>query len=106
VGVDFDYKGSTLYFTQIGGSARIAKMNSQNPGPNSMEDILTTGINPEGIAFDWVHQKIYWTDSRNRSVYAMNKDGSQIVDIAQVDRPRAIVVHPCRFVNFVDLDNE
>ena len=49
VGVDFDYKGSTLYFTQIGGSARIAKMNSQNPGANSMEDILTQGINPEGI---------------------------------------------------------
>ena len=78
VGVDFDYKSGTLYFTQIGGDARIAKMNSQNPGTNSMENILDKGINPEGIAFDWVHQKIYWTDSRNRSVYAMNKDGSQI----------------------------
>ena len=62
----------------IGGDARIAKMNSQNPGTNSMENILDKGINPEGIAFDWVHQKIYWTDSRNRSVYSMNTDGSQI----------------------------
>lgn len=26
----------------------------------------------------------------------MNEDGSQIVDIAHVDRPRAIVVHPCK----------
>ena len=78
VGVDFDYKSGTLYFTQIGGDARIAKMNSQNPGTNSMENILDKGINPEGIAFDWVHQKIYWTDSRNRSVYSMNTDGSQI----------------------------
>ena len=26
----------------------------------------------------------------------MNTDGSQIVDISQVDRPRAIVVHPCK----------
>ena len=60
-------------------------------------------INPEGIAFDWVHHKIYWTDSRNRSVYAMNTDGSQIVDIAQVDRPRAIVVHPCKgYLFFTD----
>lgn len=26
----------------------------------------------------------------------MNIDGSQVVNIAHVDRPRAIVVHPCR----------
>ena len=96
VGVDFDYKSSTLYFTQIGSDARIAYMNSQNPTTGNIKNILDEGINPEGVAFDWVHKKIYWTDSRNRSVYSMNQDGSQIVDIAQVDRPRAIVVHPCK----------
>ena len=105
VGVDFDYKSNMLYFTQIGSNARIAKMPSNNPSTNTIVDILTgrDKINPEGIAFDWVHKKIYWTDSRNRSVYAMNTDGSQIVDIAQVDRPRAIVVHPCKgYLFFTD----
>ena len=78
VGVDFDYKGNTLFFTQIGGEAKIASLNSQDPQPGSINIILDKGINPEGVAFDWVHQKIYWTDSRNRSVYAMNRDGSVV----------------------------
>ena len=101
VGVDYDYKQGRLYFTQIRPLARIAWMDSKNPrNGDGINDILTKGVNPEGIAFDWVHQKIYWTDSRNSSIYAMNTDGSKIIDIAQVDRPRAIVVHPCRGLLF------
>ena len=101
VGVDYDYKQGKLYFTQIRPRARIAWMDSKNPrNGNGIHDILTKGVNPEGIAFDWVHEKIYWTDSRNSSIYAMNTDGSKVIDIAQVDRPRAIVVHPCRGLLF------
>ncbi len=98
VGLDFDYKRGKLFFTQIQPKPRIAWMDSKNPGDYT--DIITKGINPEGVAYDWVHQKIYWTDSKNRSIYAMNTDGSQVVDIARVERPRAIVVHPCRGLLF------
>jgi low density lipoprotein-related protein 2 len=95
VGLDFDYKTGRLYYTQIAPEARIGWMVTSDPKANE-HIILKEGINPEGIAFDWVHKKIYWTDSRNSSIYSMNEDGSQIVDIAHVDRPRAIVVHPCK----------
>jgi low density lipoprotein-related protein 2 len=65
--------------------------------------ILSKGINPEGIAYDWTNQKIYWTDSANRSIYSMNMDGTQIVMITRVERPRAIVVDPCEgFMYFTD----
>lgn len=57
--------------------------------------MLTSHLNPEGLAYDWVHKKIYWTDSANSTIYAMNMDGSMIVPILHVDRPRAIVLHPC-----------
>ena len=61
VGVDFDYKQGKLYFTQIRPRARIAWMDSKNPrNGEGIHDILTKRVNPEGIAFDWVHQKIYW----------------------------------------------
>ncbi|XP_040583657.2 LOW QUALITY PROTEIN: low-density lipoprotein receptor-related protein 2 [Lepeophtheirus salmonis] len=100
VGVDFDYQQNRLYFTQIAPLARIAWLDAKNPTSSGINVILETKINPEGIAFDWVHKKIYWTDSRNNSIYVMNPDGSQIVDIARVDRPRAIVVHPCKGLMF------
>lgn len=98
VGVDFAYSKGRLFFTQIQPEPKIAWMDSKDP--KEVHDILTSGINPEGIAYDWVHDKIYWTDSRNNSIYSMNSDGTQIVDMAYVSRPRAIVVHPCKGLMF------
>ena len=98
VGVDFDFDKKRIYYTQIQPKPKIAYMSAASPGKGT--DVLADTINPEGIAFDWVHDKIYWTDSRNRSVYSMKTDGTQIVDMAQVSRPRAIAVHPCKGLMF------
>lgn len=95
VGIDFDYQHQSLFFTQIKPWARIAKMPSTKPDSTSIVNLKNKGINPEGIAYDWTQQKIYWTDSSNRSIYAMNLDGTDLVMIARVERPRAIVLDPC-----------
>ncbi|XP_065212523.1 low-density lipoprotein receptor-related protein 2 isoform X2 [Planococcus citri] len=95
VGIDFDYADSKLFFTQIRPWARISTLPSNEPSFSSVQSILTRGINPEGISYDWTQKKIYWTDSSNNSIYAMNLDGSQLVMIARVERPRAIVLDPC-----------
>ncbi|KAF4524942.1 hypothetical protein B566_EDAN012698 [Ephemera danica] len=95
VGVDFDYADNKLLFTQIRPWARIAWMPSRTPTKESAQSILDKGVNPEGIAYDWTQKKIYWTDSSNNSIYAMNLDGTQLVMIARVERPRAIVLDPC-----------
>jgi low density lipoprotein-related protein 2 len=94
VGVDFDYANSRLFFTQIRPKRRIAWLSTKNPKAG-ITDILTEGINPEGVAYDWTSGKIYWTDSANSSIYSMNVDGSHIVSIVEVDRPRAIILDPC-----------
>ncbi|KAK4318605.1 hypothetical protein Pmani_010396 [Petrolisthes manimaculis] len=96
VGIYFDYTNKDLIFTQIRPDTKIAKVSSSNPTKEKMEIILDQGINPEGIAYDWTSKKIYWTDSANNSIYSMNSDGSHIVMIIQVERPRAIVLDPCR----------
>jgi low density lipoprotein-related protein 2 len=93
--VDFDYEDHKLLFTQIRPWARIASMSSTEPSANNIQNIIKRGINPEGIAYDWTQKKVYWTDSSNNSIYAMNLDGTDLVMIARVERPRAIVVDPC-----------
>ncbi|XP_024940882.1 low-density lipoprotein receptor-related protein 2 isoform X2 [Cephus cinctus] len=95
VGVDFDYQDKKLLFTQIRPWTKIAWMQADNPSSMDIHNLITKGINPEGISYDWTQKKIYWTDSSNNSIYAMNIDGSDLVMIARVDRPRAIVVDPC-----------
>lgn len=95
VGVDFDYQDKKLLFTQIRPWAKIAWTPSDRPSSSDLHTLLNKGINPEGISYDWTQKKVYWTDSSNNSIYAMDIDGSNLVMIARVDRPRAIVVDPC-----------
>ena len=81
--------------------AKIGWVDAKDPRTGE-QTVVKEGnrMNPEGVAFDWVHKKIYWTDSRNRSIYAMDSDGSKVIDIALADQPRAIVVHPCKGLLF------
>jgi len=66
----------------------IGWFESTRPTKEAIHVVLNRTINPEGVAYDWIHNKIYWTDSANSSIYAMNLDGTDIIDIAHVDRPR------------------
>ncbi|XP_048506028.1 low-density lipoprotein receptor-related protein 2 isoform X2 [Athalia rosae] len=95
VGIDYDYQDKKLLFTQIRPWAKVAWMQADDPSSTDIHNLITKGINPEGISYDWTQKKVYWTDSSNNSIYAMNIDGSDLVMITRVDRPRAIVVDPC-----------
>ncbi|XP_043497943.1 low-density lipoprotein receptor-related protein 2 isoform X2 [Polistes fuscatus] len=94
-GIDFDYADKKLFFTEITPWAQIAWMQAENPSLTEMHTLLNKDINPEGISYDWTQKKVYWADYTNNSIYAMNLDGSHMVMIARVNRPRAIVVDPC-----------
>lgn len=50
---------------------------------------------PEGLAYDWVHKRLYFTDYYAQNVQSMGMDGTNRSIVAHGYRPRAIIVDPC-----------
>ena len=49
-----------------------------------------------GIAYDWVSDRLYWTDETNGRIMSARNNGSERLFVVASSRPRAIVVHPCK----------
>ncbi|GAA6102864.1 low-density lipoprotein receptor-related protein 8-like [Tachysurus ichikawai] len=70
-----------------------------NKASNSSEQITLIDSalhSPEGIAVDWVHNNIYWTDSGHKTVSVATTDGKKrkvLVD-SELSEPRAIALDP------------
>uniref|UniRef100_A0A3P8PJI2 EGF-like domain-containing protein n=1 Tax=Astatotilapia calliptera TaxID=8154 RepID=A0A3P8PJI2_ASTCA len=51
--------------------------------------------NPEGLAFDWINKRLYFTDNFKRNVQSIGVDGGNRSIIAPANWPKGIVVDPC-----------
>lgn len=51
---------------------------------------------PEGLAVDWISDKLYWTDAKRDAIYVGNlRNGRKVTIIkGKLDSPKAIVVSP------------
>nr|XP_023693317.1 low-density lipoprotein receptor-related protein 2 [Paramormyrops kingsleyae] len=97
VALDFDRTDNRIYFSQSSG-AGISKISYISlSSPTTTPTIVASDLgSPDGLAYDWIHKRIYYSDYVNQTISSMAIDGSQRTIIARVPRPRAIMLDPCR----------
>lgn len=85
---DGDWHSSSLPST----SAYINKASDSSQQVTLIDSL----ISPEGLAVDWVHKNIYWTDSGNKSISVATGDGRKrkVLIATELSEPRAIAVDP------------
>lgn len=58
--------------------------------------ILLVLVAPHGLAYDWVTDKLYWTDAETSRIEVSNSDGSirSLLIWENLDKPGDITVDP------------
>ncbi|OQV14980.1 Low-density lipoprotein receptor-related protein 2 [Hypsibius exemplaris] len=105
-GMDFDGKNKRLIFAINGPRPAIRWISVRNPSDNGTiifkSDNFTnpkaSGLlaQPEGIAYDWTSDRIYWADSSRKKIFSTDFAGTSSIAVVDVTRPKAIALHPCR----------
>ncbi|XP_027697430.1 nidogen-2 isoform X2 [Vombatus ursinus] len=96
VGIDYDCQEKMVYWTDVAG--RVISRASLELG-NEPEIVISSGLmSPEGLAVDYFHRTMFWTDSGLDKIESAKLDGSERKVLFDTDlvNPRAITVDPIR----------
>lgn len=89
---DIHCKCYLICFCLLSNSAYINKASDSSQQVTLVDSLHS----PEGLAVDWVHKNIYWTDSGNKTISVATGDGRKrkVLIATELSEPRAIVVDP------------
>ncbi|XP_034534901.1 low-density lipoprotein receptor 1-like [Notolabrus celidotus] len=109
VALDINMASKEIYWSDIS-HKKIYKAPMDSAGDISHQsEVVWSGVDaPEGIAYDWVHGNLYWTDSIRSTISVVTADGQRRKTLFRRDlsKPRAIVVDPERnFLYWTDWGN-
>jgi len=97
--LDYDFSTGALFWSDS--VARTISWLALNSSGASVTEVLVSGgiKSVDGLAFDWIHKNLYWTDSGNNHIEVLGMEtGSrgrwQTTLISGLDDPKAIVLDP------------
>ena len=99
VSMDFHAKKDNIFFADVGAKTIYkAKLDD----PDSKEPVITDNAKGlEGIAIDWVNDKLYWVDRHTQHMYVSELDGSNRMTVKTgIKDARALVLHPGKGLAF------
>ena len=70
------------------------KLYYQSPNDVAKKLILFLLLHAEDIAWDWVNQKLYWTDTVNDTIKVYDPIRNILINTGAGSQPRAIIVDP------------
>ncbi|XP_050390249.2 low-density lipoprotein receptor-related protein 8 [Patella vulgata] len=90
--LDYDIRDNKLYWTNVMREQILSV--DFNDTKNIM--VIAENIGSIGIAVDWIHKHLYWTDSDLQQIAVSTLDGQMrsALITKDVEKPRAIVVEP------------
>lgn len=93
--LDVDLKDKHVYWSNVVNDT-IERVSLSHIG--AVESIISSDLKlVDGIAFDWINRKLYWTDGRRRVIEVTDADETNMrLTLVKegLDKPRAIVLHP------------
>ncbi|XP_072704418.1 low-density lipoprotein receptor [Ciconia boyciana] len=95
--LDADVATGTVYWADLaGGQIYRSPLAGAADGSRGVAVVGTGPGSPDGIALDWVHRNIYWTDSRRGTVSVADAGGERRRTLVREPgaKPRAIAVDP------------
>ena len=93
--IDVDLKKKYLYWSNVVNDT-IERVSLSHIG--AVETVIKDHLElVDGIAYDWINQKLYWTDGRRRVIEVADPEerNSRLTLVDEgLNKPRAIVLHP------------
>ena len=77
-----------------GGGADVHRQNRVERDEDNVRDVSVCP--PGGLAIDWIHDKLFWTDSGTSRIEVSNLDGThrKVLLWQSMEKPRAIALNP------------
>lgn len=92
--LDVDVQNKYIYWSNAVNDT-IERVSLSHIG--AVETIINMNLKlVEGIAFDWINRKLYWTDGMRRVIEVTDPEETslRLTLVKGLDKPRAIVLHP------------